>query len=95
MHRMSGRIALSSRGKPNLICPQNFVYTKNDVQSKYIYWKCIEFCHHQCSAIAKSGIEDNNNVNVSQLRHSHGSKISKLAYKMAENEAKQRAIQNP
>ena len=53
---MSARIFRNKRGKDNLICPQNYIYYKMNVQKGNQYWKCYEYKRRSFSAVAKTKV---------------------------------------
>jgi len=88
---MLGRLIESNKGKANLVCPHNFVYTRHGTCGSTTYWKCLEFRRKHCSAFAKTGPENLEILN--QPVHNHGSNIASLEFKM-DMQSKKIAVQN-
>ena len=60
---MATRLLNNKRGKTNLICGENYIYTTLNKQGGYQYWNC--------SAVAKTFIEGKEVLNIPE--HSHPS----------------------
>ena len=71
---MAAQLVSNKRGKLNLVCADNFVYTRTNVQGQHTYWKCIEFRREKCSAVAKTKKDETLILNTPQ--HTHLSNIS-------------------
>ena len=90
---MATRLLNNKRGKTNLICGENYIYTTLNKQGGYQYWKCLKFRRENCSAVAKTFIEGKELLNIPE--HSHPSDITKIHFLLAECDALNKAIENP
>ena len=90
---MATRLLNNKRGKTNLICGENYIYSTLNKQGGYQYWKCLEYRRENCSAVAKTFIEGKELLNIPE--HSHPSDITKIHFLLAECHALNKAIENP
>ena len=78
-----------------LVDPQNFIYTKVNIKSNRVNWKCLEFRRQGCKATARTGTGDDDKTHIySVAEHNHVSNIAKLDFLMAEKTAIDRARDN-
>ena len=68
---MTSRPLNNKRGKKNLICGENYIYSALNKQGVYQHWRCLEYRRENCSAVAKTFIEEKEILNLPE--HSHPS----------------------
>lgn len=73
---MEATLIVNKRMKENLLCPENYLYTKANVQRKFTYWKCMEFRRHGCSGHVKTLTGERTILN--QPQHNHLSDIKQV-----------------
>ena len=73
---MAAQLVGNKRGKLNLVCADNFVYTRSNVQGKHTYWKSIRLRREKYSAVAKTKKDETLIMNTTQ--YIHLSNISKV-----------------
>ena len=90
---MNCTVLLNKKGKPNLVCPQNYEYFKNSTKRNTEYWRCVEYRRLGCSALAKTRIGLTQIIN--SPKHNHTSSIAKVNYLKIEKKMIDRAVDNP
>ena len=62
-----------------LVDPQNYIYTKVNIKSNRVNWKCLEFRRQDCKATARTGTGDDDKTYIYSLaEHNHVSNIAKV-----------------
>ena len=82
---MTARLLNNKRGKKNLICGENYIYSTLNKQGVYQNWRCSEYRRQNCSAMAKTFIVGKDILNLPE--HSHPSDIAQINFLLAECDA--------
>ena len=90
---MTARLFSNKRGKNNLKCGENYIYSTLNKQGGCQYWRCLECRRENCSAVAETFIKGKELLNIPE--HRHPSDITKINFLLAECDALNKAIENP
>jgi hypothetical protein len=89
------RFAITQRGKPLTIDHLWHQYTKDNEKGQRTFWRCAFKYAKKCPARAATISSKDNKVVYLSDNHNHGSEIVRTKVKLMEQEAVQKAVENP